>query len=447
MERAFGRIAVTVAGALPRSVAARALASVLDQGRALDEVLGEMLAACADSRDRSLVRRLCHGVLRDWPALDRLIRLLSKRPPRGRQRVIHFLLAVALQELRDRREPAPAVVHAAVAGARVLCGERVTGVVNAVLRRYLREAAELELPVDDVVLTTGYPRWLVEAIEKDWGERSALILAAGNQPPPLWLRVNRRRLSVGRAQALLAEAGHDAHRIAGFSDALLLARRAAVSDLPGFTEGHLSVQDGAAQLAVDYLRLDDARTVLDACAAPGGKTAHLLERADVEVTAVEIDVRRMRRMRAGLKRLGLRADLVVGDAARPEDWWDGRRFDRILVDAPCSATGVMRRHPDIRWLRRPDDIGRLVGTQRRLLDALWPLVRPGGILVYATCSVLHAENAGQIQAFLERHADARAMEDCACPGRPPPAGPGRQLLPGDHDCDGFYYAAVERLPD
>jgi 16S rRNA (cytosine967-C5)-methyltransferase len=261
--------------------------------------------------------------------------------------------------------------------------------------------------------------------------------------PPLWLRVNRRHWSREAALDALSGAGLSAQAPDNFPDALLLEQRAAIGDLPGFAEGGLSVQDGAAQLVVEELALADGLRVLDACAAPGGKSAHILERADVELTALDIDAKRLERIGEGFDRLGLQGRLLAGDAADPESWWDGKTFDRILIDAPCSATGVIRRHPDIRWLRRASDIEALIATQQRILDALWPLLEPGGILVYATCSVLVAENSGQIRSFLERHTDARVIEHTELPGRP--ANPGRQLLPGDADCDGFYCLAARRL--
>ncbi|WP_245960795.1 16S rRNA (cytosine(967)-C(5))-methyltransferase RsmB [Wenzhouxiangella sediminis] len=427
-------------------MAAQAAQAVLDRGRALDTVLPALLEGLGDSRDRSLARRLASGALRDWPALDWLVGALVDKPLKGRNRQLHFLLAVALHELRDGREPDHAIVHAAVAAARCLRGQRLTGLVNGVLRAFGRRRGELLASLPDTpVLRFGYPGWLIKRVESDYGDAAPGILAAGNEPPPLWLRVNRRRIARDDYRELLERAGIEADAPAGFPDALRLAERAAISALPGFEDGLVSVQDGAAQFAADYLDLRDGQRVLDACAAPGGKTAHILERRDVGLTALDIDGERLSRVGNGLERLGLDARLVAGDAARPDDWWDGKRFDRILVDAPCSATGVIRRHPDIRWLRRDEDIDRLAALQGTILDALWPLLEPGGILVYATCSLLRVENDEQARAFLERHADARGIDNTDMPGRP--ARPGRQILPGEHGCDGFYYFAARRLPE
>ena len=434
-------------GSAPRLAAARALLQVLDQGKALDSALDQAVAALATARDRALARRLSHAVLRDWPALDGLLGKLIKRRPARRDRLVWFVLAVGLAELRQQREPAPAVVHAAVAAVAAAGLGRLKGLANAVLRNYQRQRSTLEAGQDDdPVLAWGYPRWLIERIRQDWPAQWEQILAAGNQPPPLTLRVNRRHWCRDEALAALLAAGHQAASLDGLPDALVLSQRAAVSALPGFADGGLSVQDGAAQLAVEHLDLVAGQRVLDACAAPGGKAAHILERADVELTAVDVDARRLDQVADNFRRLQLGGRLVVGDAADPAAWWDGQPFDRILVDAPCSATGVIRRHPDIRWLRQPGDIAALVALQARLLDALWPLLVPGGILVYATCSVLAVENHEQGRSFLERHEDADVIDHDQLPGLA--CQPGRQIVPGALDLDGFYHLAMRKLqPD
>ncbi len=431
-------------GSAPRLVAGRALLKVLDKGRALDAVLDGLLADLNEPRDRALARRLSHAVLRDWPALDELLdRLISRRPAR-RDRLVWFILAVGLAELRDQREPAPAVVNAAVAAVAGGGLARLKGLANAVLRNFQRRREALEVGLaDDPVRAWGYPGWLIEGFKRDWPEHDEQILAAGNQSPPLWLRVNRRYWPLDQARAELVAAGYEADEIAAVPDALVLRQRAAVSQLPGFSDGGLSVQDGAAQLAVEYLDLADGLRVLDACSAPGGKAAHILERAAVELTALDIDKRRLEQVSDNFQRLGLEGKVLAGDAADPAGWWDGRQFDRILVDAPCSATGVIRRHPDIRWLRKAADIPALVELQRRILDALWSLLAPGGILVYATCSVLAAENRDQGRSFLERHEDADVIDHQHLPGTA--SAPGRQILPGSLDMDGFYHLSVRRL--
>lgn len=429
-----------------RLAAARALSQVLDHGRSLDPALTDSLAELSASPDRALARRLAHAVLRDWPAIQTLTSRLLHRPPARRDRLLLFVVAVALAELRDGREPERAVVHSAVESARAGGLARLSGLTNALLRRFLRERAALEADLaESEPVRYGYPAWLIDAIRHDWPAEWASVLAEGNRPPPLWLRVNQRYWTLAEARQALIDGGHEVELPdKALPDALCLPRRARISDLPGFAEGGLSVQDGAAQLTADYLALSDGLRVLDACSAPGGKAAHLLERADVDLTAVELDGQRLDRVATSLERLGLRARLIVGDASQPRDWWDGQPFDRILIDAPCSATGVIRRHPDIRWLRQPADIEALVKTQARLLSALWPLLAPGGILVYATCSILAAENVRQGQAFLESHDHCEAIDHAELPGRA--CAVGRQILPGDHDLDGFYHLAVRRLP-
>ncbi|OAB62547.1 hypothetical protein AY599_01815 [Leptolyngbya valderiana BDU 20041] len=429
-----------------RAAAARSLRRVLDQGQSLDVALGEELEAVEQGPDRALARRLCYTVLRDWPAVQGLTAALLDRPPARRDRLVLFVLAVALAELREAREPDRAVVHSAVEAARSLGLSRMAGLVNAVLRRYRREEEALHRALGDSdVLRTGHPSWLIRRIHDDWPEQADAVLFNNNQAPPLWLRVNRRHWTRAQAVAALEAAGLSPEiPDLPLPDAIVLRQRARISELPGFQAGGLSVQDGAAQLTAEYLELRDGLRVLDACSAPGGKTAHVLERADVDLVALDVDGRRLARVEEGLQRLGLSARLVEGDGCDPSAWWDGRPFDRILIDAPCSATGVIRRHPDIRWLRKASDLEALVETQRSLLEALWPLLAPGGILVYSTCSVLKAENEHQAAAFIESRDHCEPIEHTDLPGRGRRFG--RQILPGDHDLDGFYHVAVRRLP-
>ena len=428
-----------------RAAAARSIKQVLDHGQSLDQALADALEGVSAGPDRALARRLAHTVLRDWPAVQGLTSRLIQRPPARRDRLVLFIIAVGLAELRQAREPAHAIVHSAVECTRLLGLARLAKLVNAVLRRYQRETDAMNQTLgDSEVIRSGHPGWLIRAISRDWSEQSAEILDQNNQPPPLWLRVNRRYWTRQAAFDALAEAGFlpELPQLA-LPDGIRLARRARISELPGFLEGGLSVQDGAAQLTADYLELSDGLRILDACSAPGGKAAHILERVDAELLAVELDGQRLATVRDTLDRLNLEARLLEADASKPDCWWDGQAFDRILIDAPCSATGVIRRHPDIRWLRKATDIERLVETQRRLLDALWPLLAPGGILVYSTCSILTAENRRQAEAFIESRNDCESIDHPEMPGRAQAAG--RQILPGDHHLDGFYHVALRRL--
>lgn len=434
----------TAAGAEARLVAARALAAVLDDRRNLGDALADLDRQLPDSRDRALVRRLCNRVLRDYPALEwRLSQLLRKPLPR-KSRDVHFLLLSALDQLIEGREPARAVVHASVAAARAGGHPHLGGLVNAVLRNQQRRAMQLEAELpDDPALRLGYPEWLLDAIRRDWPDRWREIAEAGNRTPPPWLRVNRRRATPDALCRKLLEAGIETSLDAHFPDAVRLVHPARVSSLPGYAEGEFSVQDAGAQAAAGLLELEDGQRVLDACAAPGGKAAHILERARVELTALELDPERAHRIEETFDRLGLTGQVIAGDAAQPRDWAAGRTFERILVDAPCTATGVLRRHPDIRWQRRAHDVAANVMLQGRILDALWPLLAPGGLLVYASCSILHAENRDQARAFIARHADARVLETRLDEGVA--TDPGCQILPGSLDRDGFYYVRMRRV--
>ena len=438
----------TPTGAEPRWAAAQVAQRVLDHGQASDVALEGVCQALMTSQDRALTRRLVHGLMRDWPMVTALLKTLLQTPLKRRDRGVYFILCIGISELRTQREPDHAAVNAAVEAARLAKARHMTKLVNAVLRRFLRQRQALEADQADVLSAQwGHPHWLIDAFQKDWPNDWPAILRAGNASPPLTLRVNARHWSREEALLALSASGLKAHPIDGLRDAVVLEQRAAIRDIPAFSAGGWSVQDASAQWAVDWLQLKPGLRVLDACAGPGGKAAHALERADIELHAVESDGERLAHVGDGLARLGLKASLIHGDASTPEAWWDGVKFDRVLLDAPCSATGVIRRHPDIRWLRQAGDVPNLVATQRLLLDAVWPLLKPGGILVYVTCSVLAAENHQQVASFLERHSDGSILEPPQhtpeAPGRA--VSPGWQVLPGERGWDGFYFAAVERL--
>ena len=358
-------------GAEARLVAARALAAVLDQRRNLGDALADLDRRLDDGRDRALVRRLCNRVLRDYPALEWRLGQLLRKPLGRKAREIHFLLLTALDQLIEGREPPHAIVHASVAAARSAGQHHLSGLVNAVLRNQQRRADELEEKMPrDPALRLGYPAWLLEALRHDWPNDWRAIAEAGNRKPPVWLRVNRRRTTPDALCLKLAEKGIQAATSPHFPDAVRLDHPARVSSLPGYAEGEFSVQDAGAQAAAALLELEDGQRVLDACAAPGGKAAHILECADVALTALEIDPSRAERIGRTFERLGLKGRVVIADAARPETWAGSDTFDRILVDAPCSATGVLRRHPDIRWQRQPGDIADNARLQAGILEAL-----------------------------------------------------------------------------
>ncbi len=434
------------AGALTRALAARTVAGVLARGQTLDAALDAVLTYSAEGdaeirqlpdRDRAQVHALAFGAVRGHHRHQALLKELLDRPLKGDDRLLEGLLSVGLFQLADPDQPDYAAVSATVAAARLLRQGQAAGLVNASLRRYQREAPKLlELLRADAGAWHSHPAWLLAQLRADWPEQWEEIVAANQRHPPFWLRVNRNRTSVGDyAARLTAELGISASLLPGVPDALKLETAVPVQRLPGFAEGLVSVQDAAAQLAAPLLAPEPGMRVLDACAAPGGKTTHLLECAggDLDLVALDISAERLARVGSNLQRLGQRATLVVGDAADPSSWWDGQAFDRILLDAPCTATGVIRRHPDIKLLRRAADVPGFRSRQRLLLDRLWPLLRPGGTLLYSTCSLLHAENQELVADFLAA-GTARLLPETPAPGL--------QLLPGDRDTDGFYYALM-----
>ena len=468
------------------ALAARAL-EALRAGRALPAALDAVLAE-ADRREplsdasRAAIRDMAHEATRRLGLVDALARVLNRRPPASS---LAALQAVALSQLVEPLRAEAVIVDQAVAAVgQMLPGNTgAAGFLNATLRRFLRErepmlAAARKSPT----ARWNYPAWWIETLRRDHPAQWQAILEAGNAPPPMTLRVNRRRGSADAYLARLAEAGIVARRPAAGAQsgtpqsetrdsetpqpaaaaasqrgsppsaaprfgeqAVVLERPMPVAALPGWNDGDVSVQDAGAQLAAPLLEPADGERVLDACAAPGGKTTHLLELADCELLALDIDEARLAPVRENLARLGQQADVRAGDASCPQDWWDGRPFDRILVDAPCTASGIVRRHPDVRWLRRRGDIATLAARQAAILEALWPLLRPGGRLLYASCSVFAEENESVVSAFLGRQPTALRLPIRARIGDV--ERPIAQLLPSDtpmNEHDGFFYALLEK---
>lgn len=423
-----------------RARAALSIAAVL-QGANLDDALAPHSAGLSGP-DTSLLRAIAYGVVREYRLLVSLSGLLLQKPLRDEPEV-QALLACGLYQLRSMRVPPHAAVGETVDAAAAMDKPWAKGLVNAVLRRYQRERAAIDgaLPVN-AGIRQSYPDWLVAAVKADWPDSWRTVLAGGNEPGPLTLRVNRRQLGRDAYLAELAAAGIEAEAVAQAADAVRLASAVPVEEIPGFAEGRVSVQDASAQLAADLLEARPGQRVLDACCAPGGKTAHLLERTpDLDLLALDSDAQRLQRVEENLRRSQVRARIEAADAAKPTVWWDGRPFDRILLDAPCSGTGVIRRHPDIKWLRRDTDMPRMAELQQRLLRALWPLLAPGGVLLYATCSVLKAEGEAVLREFLGTHADARELPIAAEWGEA--RGIGRRIAPGG-SFDGFYYARLTK---
>lgn len=429
---------MSIADPAPVRVRVARVLHAVARGSSLDQALAQHVDS--SSRDSGYARALCYTSLRHGPSNAALLAQLCARKPRPS---IVALLGAALTELRFMATPAHAAVAESVAAAHLLDRD-ARGFVNAVLRRFLREREALEttLATDDSARLE-HPRWLIDAFRRDWPTQVESLCAAGNRAGPMWLRVDARQSSRAAYQAELDELGIVTLAPSSPPFALLLRTPVAVEDLPGFAAGRVSVQDAAAQCVVEAMDVQPGQRVLDACAAPGGKTAALAERMPgIALVAVERDPARCARLRDTLARCRVDAELIVADASQPDTWWDGVRFDRILIDAPCTGTGVIRRHPDIKTLRRPEDVAALAAEQARLLDALWPLLAPGGRLTYATCSVLAAENQAQIAAFRQRTPQARPLP-LDLPGFRP-AGLGWQHLSGDDDMDGFYYASLQR---
>ena len=405
-------------------LAARVLARVY-AGKSLSEALG--LLAQEPPAARAAAQDVAYGVLRRYGWGDFILGRLMSKPLTHPE--AQALLLGALYRLDTRPDSAHTVVDQAVLAAGELAGGVFKGVVNGVLRNFLRQRESLlaALAADEEV-SYQYPHWWLARLRRAYRDTWLQIVAAGNTPPPMTLRVNLRRSSLSDYAARLEAAGLPARPVG--ARGLILHKAVAVDLLPGFFDGHVSVQDAGAQRAAELLAPAPGSRVLDACAAPGGKTAHLLESADLDLLALDIDAGRTRRIEENLQRLGLQAAVKVADCNVPGDWWDGRLFDAILADVPCSASGVVRRHPDIKHLRRESDIRRFVHTQAAILDTLWPLLKPGGKLLYATCSVFPEENSGQIDAFLVRQRGVEYLIE-------------EPLLPSDEN-DGFYYALLRK---
>ena len=426
-----------------RALAAQALADIALRGMSLREAMEQRAPKLRDPRDRALLMALLSDGARWWLRFDAALDRLLEKPLRRKEPEVHALLVLGLVQLEILQLQDYAAVAATVEATRALNRPRLAGLVNAVLRRWQRERTELLADLDAQPQTRyAMPPWLVNTIRADWPSHVDAVLADSNREPPLMLRANRRRVTRDALIEQLRASDYSAEPHPWLADGIVLPHSSDVTRMPGFAQGLFAVQDGAAQVAADVADVHNGQRVLDACAAPGGKACHLLERADIALTAVEFDTARTTRIRQNLDRLGLHADVRVGDAGDPSGWWDGKPFDRILIDAPCSATGVLRRRPDVRLHRRASDIDALVAQQRHILAALWPLLAPGGRLVYVTCSLLRSENEDVIHGFLADHADATSSPLQLPIGQA--ATTGWQILPGDGDLDGMYYAVLER---
>ncbi len=461
-----------------RAAAATVMSQVMT-GVSLADALPKQMKHFSDSRDQAFLQALCYGVCRWYYRLAAILKLLLDKPLKAKDDDIYCLLLVGLYQLSDMRVQPYAAVAETVAATKAFKKMWAKNLVNAVLRNYQRRELELKETVEKTMTATfSHPDWMVSLLQKDWPDDWQAILSANNQHPPFSLRVNEQKITrAAYCEKLLAASGLEhgrggpmcppsgvnlksgrthgsaptvqrqeqgVHIISETPSGILLTQPCDVESLPGFLQGEVSVQDGAAQLAAELLAPLPHQRVLDACAAPGGKTTHILEKQPhlAKLIALDSDATRLISVKENLDRLGLMADLICADAGDISQWWDGVPFDRILLDAPCSATGVIRRHPDIKLLRQAEDVFQLAKEQARLLSALWPTLKPNGLLVYATCSVYAEENVRVLSAFLAANRDANEEKIKAQWGKECLIG--RQILPGMHDMDGFYFAVLRK---
>lgn len=414
-----------------RALTATVLYDVLEQGKSLSKLL-PTLQITLSAKDSALLSELCFGILRTLPQHEFMIQKLMKKVLKNKNRVLHYLIITGIYQLTHTRIPHHAALSETVAGATALNRKEFTKLINGVLREYQRQQSSLLTAFAKNGNTTLHPAWLVNRLQQTYHDEWQSIITANNQKPPMWLRINRN-IQPTTYLTLLSEEGIDAECDSALPSAIRLLKPVPVSKLPGFDEGWVTVQDLSAQYAAYYLEPKNGELILDLCAAPGGKTTHILELApNANVIAVDNDPNRAQRINDNLNRLNLNAIVKVGDGRYPESWADNDLFDRILLDAPCSATGVIRRHPDIKWLRRDSDIDALAKLQYQILCAIWPYLKPGGRLVYTTCSVLPEENQRQIAQFLNQTLDASLNQAII------------QCLPNQGGGDGFFYAVVQK---
>ena len=432
-----------------RALAARCIYAVIDQGRSLADELPKQQER-VEGKDKGLLQEICYGVLRYLPELENDVRELMKKPLTGKQRVFHFLILVGVYQIKYTRIPDHAAVSETVAATNQLKNKHLKGLINGVLRNFQRSFdtknnGQKTKPVADAI-KFNHPGWFIKKVQAAYPEQWQSILLANQEKPPMWIRVNQQHHQVSDYLKLLEQAEIDHQYIDQASGAIALSQAVDVNKLPGFNDGWVSIQDGAAQQAARLLDAQTGERVLDCCAAPGGKTCHILEHTPnlTSVTAIDIEEGRLVRVKENLQRLQLTAEVIAADAAKPETWWDKQLFDRILLDAPCSGTGVIRRHPDIKWLRKASDIDNLIILQQKILKNIWSLLKPGGTLLYATCSILPEENNEQIKDFIAKQADAELISIAEDNNNI-----GWQILPqpkleDNPSMDGFYYAKLRK---
>lgn len=433
-----------------RSVSAQILYEVHFKQHSLNDVLNHYLENIEPSQ-HALLKQLCFGSTRWYIKLDSLLKKLIDKPLKSRDAIIHYVLIIGLYQLIYLKKPEYAVVKETVDTLKQFKRIWAKALVNAVLRRYIREKQQLNDIPHSVYVKNSHPKWLFDRLQNDWTESQVeYILTENNKQPPMWLRVNQQQIPCQDYKQQLKQKGILFESISGNNAAILLHDAVQVEVLPGFERGHISVQDGAAQYAAILLSAKKADKVLDACAAPGGKTAHILEQQQqlTSFLAIDISYKRLQKVTENIDRLQLQSNIFKikeADAIDINQWWNGEKFDRILLDAPCSATGVIRRHPDIKMLRKNKDIDSLVETQQHILTSMWEMLKPGGTLLYATCSILKVENSLQIKHFINKNDNAIHCEVTLPYGQAMDYG--WQVLPGEGQLDGFYYAMIKKQAD
>ena len=426
-----------------RAVAARIVVRVVEKGVSLSLALSEE-EKCINQQSRPLLRQICHGVIRHFFSLSKIQSLLLVKPLKPKEKVLHALILTGLYQIIYSRVPQHALVSETVNATKELQKPWASALVNGILRNMIRQGKKI---LDNKEWKEAdrydHPAWLIDKCRHYWPEQWQSILQANNEHPPMTLRINARYINRDQYLKKLKSCNLAARETPLSPTGITLEKACAVDKLPGFAEGLVSVQDEAPQLSVSLLDCRPGDRVLDACAAPGGKTCHLLEQTpSLDLWAVDIEEKRLVRLRENLTRLGLQAHVVCGDAATPETWWDGQPFDRILLDAPCSATGVIRRHPDIKLLRRAGDIAILVSIQEKLIRQMWNMLKHGGLMVYATCSILREENDDQIKKFLSTQADASLITIQQY--QPHHSSYGMQFFPTNEGHDGFFYSILQK---
>ncbi|MCO4798317.1 MAG: 16S rRNA (cytosine(967)-C(5))-methyltransferase RsmB [Colwelliaceae bacterium] len=422
-----------------RALAAKCTYAVIDKGRSLADEL-PALQTKVEGKDKGLLQELCYGVLRYLPELEHEARQLIQKPLVAKQRAIHFLILVGIYQIKYTRIPDHAAVSETVSATKPLKHQHLKALVNGILRNFQRKEVSPEDNLADAI-KFNHPSWFIKKIQAGYPEHWQDVLLANQERPPMWLRVNQQHHTIDQYLKLLEEVNIDVDLIDEFSGAIKLTQATDVNKLPGFELGHVSIQDGAAQQAARLLDCQEDDNVLDCCAAPGGKTCHILELTPKikAMTAIDIEEKRLVRVQENLARLNLKANVIAADASKPELWWDNQQYDRILLDAPCSGTGVIRRHPDIKWLRKATDINSLSVLQKQILKNIWSLLKPGGTLLYVTCSILPEENYEQIQQFISDNNDVELIDIDNTQQKI-----GWQILPNEQSMDGFYYAKLKK---